>query len=150
MLGRLSRFFGYAWGVSALAPSPLGRAWTIVAACWLLARVYVPSLPEWHVRIPVLRHGERLKVAVGQYQDLEVLREIYLDSEYPDDLGIGEPEVIVDLGANVGFTLLDFRRRYPDARLIGLEPDPIAFHTLRLNTAADPNIRVLPLAIAGS
>jgi FkbM family methyltransferase len=79
-----------------------------------------------------------------------VLREIYLESEYPDDLGIVEPEVIVDLGANVGYTLLDFRLRYPNARLIGLEPDPVAFHTLRLNTAADPNISVLPLAIAGA
>jgi FkbM family methyltransferase len=150
MLERLSRFFGYAWGTAALAPSPLGRAWTVVAACWLLARVYVPWLPEWHVRIPVLRRGRRLDVFVGQYQDLEVLREIYLESEYPDDLGIVEPEVIVDLGANVGYTLLDFRLRYPNARLIGLEPDPVAFHTLRLNTAADPNISVLPLAIAGA
>ena len=57
--------------------------------------------------------------------------------------------MIVDLGANIGLALLEFRLRYPGARLIGLEPDPIAFNTLRLNTSGDPNIEILPVAAAG-
>jgi len=91
-----------------------------------------------------------LSVVLSQYPDIEVLRELYLDDEYPEDLGVRDPEVIVDLGANVGLALLDFRLRYPNARLIGVEPDPIAFNTLRLNTADDPNIQILPVAVGGS
>lgn len=30
---------------------------------------------------------------------------------------------ILDIGANVGYTLIDFKHRYPDARLIGVEMD---------------------------
>jgi FkbM family methyltransferase len=150
MIGRLSVFLRYAWGVGELAPSTLGRLKIIVAACWLLARVYVPALPEWAVRVPVVRRGQRLVLALGQYQDLEVVRELYIDGEYPEELEIADPAVIVDLGANIGLSLLDFRLRYPQARLIGVEPDPIAFNTLRLNTSADPNIQILPVAAAGA
>lgn len=150
VLGRLKGFLAYVWAVSALSPSLLGRLQFVLAACWLLARVYVPALPPAPVRVPVLRRGRRISVVLGQYQDIEVLKELYLEDEYPDDLGIPDPEVVVDLGANVGFALLDLRLRYPQARLIGVEPDPIAFNTLRLNTAGDPNIQILPVAAGGT
>jgi FkbM family methyltransferase len=147
---RLVTFFRYSWEVSALAPSLTGRLRFLLATCWLLVRVYVPILPAWPVRVPVLRRGHRLSVVLGQYPDIEVLRELYLEDEYPEDIGVRDPQVIVDLGANVGLALLDFRLRFPDARLIGVEPDPIAFNTLRLNTANDPNIHILPVAVGGS
>jgi FkbM family methyltransferase len=147
---RLGRFLGYAWEIGGLAPSIAGRLRIVAAACWLLARVYVSALPPWPVRIPIMRRGQRLSVAVGQYADLEVVRELYLQGEYPEELEISDPEVIVDLGANIGLALVDFRLRYPNARLIGIEPDPVAFNTLRLNTAGDGNIQTLPVAASGS
>jgi FkbM family methyltransferase len=150
MIGRLSVFFRYAWEIGALAPSLPGRVKVLLAACWLLGREYVPTLPEWPVRVPVVRRGRRLVIALGRYQDLEVLRELYIDGEYPDELEIADPAVVVDLGANIGLSLLDFRLRYPDAKLIGVEPDPIAFNTLRLNTSGDSNIQILPVAAAGA
>lgn len=148
VIKRLSVFFRYAWGIGSLAPSIAARVKIVGAACWLLARVYVPALPPWTVRVPVVRRGRRLQLALGQYQDLEVVRELYIDGEYPDELEIANPEIIVDLGANIGLALLDFRLRFPRARLIGIEPDPIAFNTLRLNTAGDPNTQILPIAAA--
>ncbi|HUR85629.1 MAG TPA: FkbM family methyltransferase [Solirubrobacteraceae bacterium] len=56
--------------------------------------------------------------------DAWVVRETmtYADCLPPDD--IGDPEVIVDLGANIGATMTLFARRFPRARIIGLEPDP--------------------------
>jgi FkbM family methyltransferase len=149
VIGRLSVFFRYAWGIGGLAPSFAGRVKIVVAACWLLARVYAPGLPQVAVRVPVLRRGRRLSLTLGQYQDLEIVRELYVEGEYPDDLELSDPEVIVDLGANIGLALLDFRLRYPHARLIGIEPDPIAFNTLASNTSSDPNIQILPVAAAG-
>ena len=34
------------------------------------------------------------------------------------------PSVIFDLGANVGFVTIYYRRRYPDARIVAVEADP--------------------------
>jgi len=150
VIGRLADFFRYAWEIGALAPSLVGRLQIVTASCWLLARVYMPSLPPWPVRVPIRRHGRRLSVSLGQYSNLYVLRELYIEGEYPEDLAIDDPQVIVDLGANIGLALLDFRLRYPRARLIGVEPDPIAFSTLRLNTSGDPNVQILPVAAAGA
>ena len=72
MIRRLSVFFRYAWGIGALAPSIPGRVKIVLAACWLLARVYAPALPPWAVRVPVVRRGQRLSLTLGQYPDLEV------------------------------------------------------------------------------
>ena len=150
MVTRAVKFFSYAWEVSALAPSAAARLGFVLAECWLLARVYLPRLPPWPVRVRVEHRNQKLDVYLGQYQDIEVLRELYLQHEYPDDLGVSSAEVIVDLGANVGFALLDFRARYPRARLIGVEPDPIAFNTLRLNTSADADIQILAVAVGSA
>lgn len=55
--------------------------------------------------------------------------------------------VILDIGANVGYTLIDFRHRYPDARLIGVEMDAHN-HALALrNTAGLGDIQILQAAV---
>lgn len=43
------------------------------------------------------------------------------------------PNCIIDLGANVGFTMGDFARRFPDATIIGLELDRQTAELCRLN-----------------
>lgn len=44
-----------------------------------------------------------------------------------------EPRTIVDLGSNIGLSILYFRLRFPRARIIGVEPNPLAFELLRRN-----------------
>ncbi|HEU0053622.1 MAG TPA: FkbM family methyltransferase, partial [Longimicrobium sp.] len=38
---------------------------------------------------------------------------------------------IVDCGANIGFSILFFRKMFPGARILAFEPDPAAFARLR-------------------
>jgi FkbM family methyltransferase len=55
---------------------------------------------------------------------------------------------VVDAGANIGLSTLEFRARYPDALIVALEPDPLAFEKLARATADDPRIIALRVAVA--
>lgn len=41
--------------------------------------------------------------------------------------------IIYDIGANIGQSLIWFKRIYPDAKIIALEPDPSAYENLSFN-----------------
>lgn len=56
------------------------------------------------------------------------------------------PRVIVDAGANVGFATVRYATRYPEARIIAVEPEADNFRLLRKNCAPYPN--VLPVQAA--
>ncbi len=50
--------------------------------------------------------------------------------------------VIFDVGAYQGQSAQEFRKFFPSARIFSFEPFPESFAALRLNTTADPSIRV--------
>jgi FkbM family methyltransferase len=54
--------------------------------------------------------------------------------------------VIVDVGANVGYTLIDFRRLYPAARLIGVEMDA-ANHAMATLNVRELDVELLHAAL---
>ncbi len=63
---------------------------------------------------------------------LEVFREVFVERSmtFPS---WGAPPRILDLGANLGLTVLYFLREHPDARITALEPDPDLFRVLERN-----------------
>jgi FkbM family methyltransferase len=99
-------------------------------------------------RIVVDLAGEQHQLVVGSCNDLDVLREVLRCDEYPIELA-KPPKVIVDLGSHIGASLLAFHARYPDAALVGVEPDPVTFERLRQNTDSLPNVTLANLAMAG-
>jgi FkbM family methyltransferase len=72
-------------------------------------------LKSRHAAIP-------LKCRAGS-SDLDVFRQIYVHREYRCLDHVEEPSLIVDCGANVGFSAVYFLTRYSKARLIAIEPD---------------------------
>ncbi len=48
---------------------------------------------------------------------------------------IGDPRLILDLGANIGLTMADFAVRYPRARVVGVELDDVNAELARRNVA---------------
>jgi FkbM family methyltransferase len=90
-----------------------------------------------------------MRVRVSAYADLEVLREIFLDREY-DLAGDISPPVVLDLGSNIGVSIAFFRARYPQAEILGFEPDPEAFDILLANTRDLQAVRVSNIAVGGS
>lgn len=59
-----------------------------------------------------------------------------------------EPRVIVDLGSNIGTSILYFRLKYPNAVIYGFEPNPEIFPLLNNNVSQFQNIYLYSLAIS--
>jgi FkbM family methyltransferase len=72
-----------------------------------------------------------------------IRREYYL-FEYlrPDP-----PRVIIDGGAHAGFTAIYFANRYPEARILAIEPEPGNFSMLVRNTCTYPNVEPVRAAL---
>jgi FkbM family methyltransferase len=59
------------------------------------------------------------------------------------------PQVIIDAGANIGLASIYFATRFPEARIIAIEPEEGNLEVLRLNTREYPNVTVFPGALWG-
>lgn len=85
-------------------------------------------------------HGEEYQVpqpevdrAIGEFYDAL--------------LAAGQIPVIVDAGANIGAASLWFRRKYPAAHIVAIEPDPANFAMLERNVGHDPNMTLIEAAV---
>src|SRR5438445_10560585 len=45
------------------------------------------------------------------------------------------PRIILDVGSNIGASIIYFRRQFPDANILGFEPHPDTFRVLQENVA---------------
>ena len=72
----------------------------------------------------------------GGSSDIDVFKHVFVLREYQSIDDIGEPDFIVDCGANAGYSSAYFLSVYPRAHLVAIEPDPGNFRMLELNTAA--------------
>jgi FkbM family methyltransferase len=57
--------------------------------------------------------------------------------------------LIIDCGANIGVTLLEWKHRWPGAEVICFEPDPHAFRLLQMNVDRNdiPSVRCINAAV---
>jgi FkbM family methyltransferase len=79
---------------------------------------------------------------------LSVFHQIFIEREYRclDDLV--DPKLIVDLGANVGYSSCYFLSRFPGCTIIAVEPDPGNYTTLCRNVQLyEPRCRTLRAAV---
>jgi FkbM family methyltransferase len=53
-----------------------------------------------------------------------------------------QPEVILDIGSNIGSSILFFREQFPAARIYGFEPNPETFQVLKKNVGSLPSVEV--------
>ncbi len=93
--------------------------------------------------------GQRFQVQVrGGTIDTELIRQILCEgSEYRLPMPI-DPQVIFDIGANIGITSLYYAAVYPKARIYCFEPVPQNIEILRFNTAAFADrITVIPTGL---
>jgi FkbM family methyltransferase len=83
------------------------------------------------------------------FEDKYSIIEIFLLREYDIDLPQSADEhlFIVDGGANIGLTSLFFANKYPNARIISLEPEKNNFQMLQKNSLPYSNIIPLNKAI---
>ena len=97
--------------------------------------------------------------------DLHVVRQTFGDGQYSFDglaqgadirahyeqiCAAGQTPLIIDAGANIGTASIWFADRFPQARVIAIEPEPGNAGLCRLNTATRANIEVLEAAIGAT
>lgn len=88
----------------------------------------------------------RLRAVGG---DVSILYEVFAEQAYrlPDHLlPPASAKIVLDCGAHIGLTALYFAERYPNARVIAVEANPINFALLCQNVKANP--RIVPIHAA--
>lgn len=71
--------------------------------------------------------------------DHYVFRDIFLLGEFKLPIELN-PKLIVDAGAYIGLSALYYTNKYPNAKIIAIEPEDTNFEMLTRNTSSNPNI----------
>lgn len=80
--------------------------------------------------------------------DLGTLITSFWDKEYDFKMNkITNPEVIVDCGANIGLISIFYANKYPDAKIISIEPEESNYEMLEYNLKKYPNIQCFKGAV---
>jgi FkbM family methyltransferase len=82
----------------------------------------------------------------GGTSDCRVFVDVLVDGEYAHNVP-GDVRTIIDCGANIGLTTLYFHSRYPQARVIAIEPEPSNFELAKRNLAPYPQLSVIRAAV---
>lgn len=103
----------------------------------LLARSGIPA-GRARARVHSLRvRGlEHKLLCRARTSDRQVFSQVFLHRQYELPARQREIELIVDCGANVGYTSVFFLARYPRAEVLAVEPDAQNFALLLRNVAA--------------
>jgi FkbM family methyltransferase len=86
------------------------------------------------------RKGIRFYLRSGS-TDKSVFASVFLQNQYDIPLNF-EPKTILDLGANIGLSALYFAKRFPQAQIIGVEPDKENFELAIRNTEVYSNVQL--------
>lgn len=89
--------------------------------------------------VDVQRDFGRMIIRRGD-SDIRVFKQIFLDEVYhffPENFS---PIVILDAGANVGYSAVWFASKFPYAKILAIEPEKSNFDLLKKNTAGRSNI----------
>lgn len=92
------------------------------------------------IQVPGMRHPVFMRTGTSDRSAFnEVIVKRWYDHPFPD----GEPRLIVDAGANVGYASVRFAELYPLADIIAIEPDADNFELIKRNTAPYPRVKAL-------
>jgi len=106
-----------------------------------------------------LEEGNTVKIVKGGYKfpiyvrngttDVLVYKSIVENAEY-DFVAEKEPKIIIDAGANIGLASVFFANKYPNAKIVAIEPEEFNFEMLKKNTAPYSNIHAIKAALWNS
>jgi FkbM family methyltransferase len=78
-------------------------------------------------------------------QDVFLTTFVYQYHRSPFDLG--QSPVIIDLGSNIGLTMVDFKQMYPSAKVIGVEMDKENYESCKVNISPFSGCTLLHAAV---
>ncbi len=95
------------------------------------------------VRLPT--SGIQLSLR-GQTSDYHAFYTTFVRNDYPK-IPDFSPGLIIDLGANVGYSALNFAAQYPESTIVCIEPDTENFEVLCRSTSTFAKIKCLNAAV---
>ena len=98
-------------------------------------------------RIYIRKFDQTVEIR-GCTSDRWVLNTVLVCGEYQGMTNL-DARTIVDAGANIGCATIWFKRQYPQAHILALEPDPENFSLTLKNTDGLKNVQVLQAGIWG-
>ncbi|MFZ3200888.1 MAG: FkbM family methyltransferase [Candidatus Acidiferrales bacterium] len=100
------------------------------------------TTPEITVNVPGIKHPVRLRVHTT---DGTIIWQVLVYGEYEFPFPVA-PRTIIDAGANVGFTSVFYANKYPQAKILAIEPAESNFRLLVKN--AMPYGNIIPIHAA--
>ena len=77
--------------------------------------------PTWRVRPRQAQHA--LKARLNRSSDMSVFVQVFVFEEYKPLANLRDVRLVLDLGANVGYSAAYFLSCFPGARVVAVEPD---------------------------
>lgn len=95
---------------------------------------------------PLFDTDVKVRVRRGS-SDRNVFNQVFVYREYDHPELPASAELIVDAGANVGYSAVFFACKYPGATVVAIEPEDANFEALQANTRRHPSIKPLKAAL---
>jgi len=110
----------------AIAIGPIGLS--AAARLWRYGR----SDTDFEIQPKFVAHPLLIRANTS---DFNVFQQVFIEEEYAGVADLPDVGLIVDAGANVGYSSIYFLSKYPDCQIVAIEPDPSNFATLQRNLA---------------
>ena len=136
---RLSRWaVRTGWWLARSTPHPLGTLRLFASLWWAERRRGKHPLR--------LLRLDAVALWVGEFNDLHVIREAWGSQVH--ELPMEDPDVILDLGAHIGASVLWFHHRWPNAVIHAVEPDRRSLEKLTRNVGPLQQVTIHRVALA--
>ncbi len=115
-----------------------------------LFNYYVALLfAKTHVSVKVRGIDRYVTIRAKNKIDRDVLEYVFFNRYHlpPPEFVIAPDAVIVDLGSNIGCTVVDLKKRYPRAKVFAYEMHPENFELARINTQDLEDVHLFNLAV---
>ncbi len=128
--------------ISPVRQSSILRSLRYLLERWILRRPFLVA----HAPGPDLRFKVKTEDCVGRHLYKYLAHEPLLSSFLVDFLSFEPGDVVLDIGANVGWYSLLFEKLSPDGvDVFAFEPDPLNFELLKHNLRLNRSTRVSPV-----
>ncbi len=98
------------------------------------------------IRVPGIKHPILLRKDAS---DVAIFDQVFLRGEYDIDFKF-QPQTIIDAGAHIGLFSVLMKNRFPDARIICIEPDKSNYDTLGKNLCSYSNVQTVQAGLWNS
>ncbi len=125
------------------------RATSGPARIWILLCGLLFGTQRWKHPLVVWLDGPqgRVRFCVPDYSAFKVLHEVFVLEEYAIDLS-PPPQQIIDVGAHIGASVLYFKRRWPEVKVLAIEASPSLVPVLEQNVRRLAGIEIRHAAVA--